>query len=311
MRPGINCGAWTEEEDAALVAAHRELGNRWSQIADALPGRTESNVKNRWYATTRLSKTSRKCGGGLLRAYILEVTQQEEEERSGGGCIGGSAGGAVKRGRDCDDDDDAYRRRNPKRRAALSAEERAREAKAKAADDAETAEVDTYAVAPAAEAEADAETKVAKPRHKEMRKPLAATSRWIATHARAVKAVARLRAAAAAATTSSAADPVQMFCSAPACCDEEADAMIWLLSPAAAAANEAWLGSAATAMPMQQAGSRADLGAVMRDYVCASPLAAAGSFLAGSQTTLAGAADGFDWSAVMGQAMEHIYRSVL
>ena len=33
MRPNINRGSWTEEEEAALVAAHKELGNRWAGAA--------------------------------------------------------------------------------------------------------------------------------------------------------------------------------------------------------------------------------------------------------------------------------------
>nr|GEX84033.1 transcription factor MYB98-like [Tanacetum cinerariifolium] len=31
---------WTEEEDRILIAAHAEMGNKWSEIAKKLPGRT-------------------------------------------------------------------------------------------------------------------------------------------------------------------------------------------------------------------------------------------------------------------------------
>jgi hypothetical protein len=36
--PGIRKDAWTEAEEEQLVAAHRQLGNKWSDIARRLPG---------------------------------------------------------------------------------------------------------------------------------------------------------------------------------------------------------------------------------------------------------------------------------
>jgi myb proto-oncogene protein len=38
LRPDIKKDAWTEEEEAQLVEAHKELGNKWSDIARLLPG---------------------------------------------------------------------------------------------------------------------------------------------------------------------------------------------------------------------------------------------------------------------------------
>ncbi|GKV44244.1 hypothetical protein SLEP1_g51442 [Rubroshorea leprosula] len=48
LRPDLKRGAFNQQEENLIIELHAVLGNRWSQIAARLPGRTDNEIKNLW-----------------------------------------------------------------------------------------------------------------------------------------------------------------------------------------------------------------------------------------------------------------------
>ncbi|PWA68967.1 homeodomain-like protein [Artemisia annua] len=58
LRPDIKHGNFTKEEEDVIIELHKKIGNKWSEMAAYLPGRSDNEIKNRWH--THLKKRAQK-----------------------------------------------------------------------------------------------------------------------------------------------------------------------------------------------------------------------------------------------------------
>jgi hypothetical protein len=73
LDPSISKKSWTKEEEVLIIEMQAKVGNKWAEIAKYLPGRTDNNVKNRWYSTLR----RRKRGGSNSETFGDSLSEND------------------------------------------------------------------------------------------------------------------------------------------------------------------------------------------------------------------------------------------
>ncbi|KAE8697969.1 Transcription repressor MYB4 [Hibiscus syriacus] len=80
LRPDLKRGAFSQEEENLIIELHAVLGNRWSQIAAQLPGRTDNEIKNLWNSC--LKKKLRQRGIDPTTHKPLSEVENGEDNKS-------------------------------------------------------------------------------------------------------------------------------------------------------------------------------------------------------------------------------------
>lgn len=80
LRPDLKRGTFSQDEENLIIELHAVLGNKWSQIAARLPGRTDNEIKNLWNSSIKKKLRQR----GIDPNTHKPLSEIEKEEKASG-----------------------------------------------------------------------------------------------------------------------------------------------------------------------------------------------------------------------------------
>ncbi|KAG5580823.1 hypothetical protein H5410_051450 [Solanum commersonii] len=78
LRPDLKRGTFSQQEENLIIQLHSLLGNKWSQIASRLPGRTDNEIKNLWNSSIK-KKLRQKGIDPNTHNKLLSVVENEQK----------------------------------------------------------------------------------------------------------------------------------------------------------------------------------------------------------------------------------------
>ncbi|KAJ4808057.1 MYB transcription factor [Rhynchospora pubera] len=80
LRPDLKRGSFSQQEEDLIVSLHEMLGNRWSQIASQLPGRTDNEIKNFWNSSLKKKLRQRGIDPATHKPIGGDASESQEDK---------------------------------------------------------------------------------------------------------------------------------------------------------------------------------------------------------------------------------------
>ncbi|XP_073269974.1 transcription factor MYB83-like [Primulina huaijiensis] len=80
LRPDLKRGAFSTQEEELILHLHSILGNRWSQIATRLPGRTDNEIKNFWNSTIKKRLKNNTTNNNSNSSFTTSLNNNDPSE---------------------------------------------------------------------------------------------------------------------------------------------------------------------------------------------------------------------------------------